>query len=88
MENETAKNNWAETHNTSTEIADAINEISVTTRTMEQIWDEPTDAEFRNVVARADEIACHEAESFDWGCFTIIVHVDEDPTCFSDRYDF
>ena len=73
---------------TSDEIVNAILEITDNSRSFESIWEDPTDSEFRTVIARADELAKHSEPELFWGSSTIIVHLDENPVDFSARFDF
>ena len=79
---------WAQSTNTSIEIAEAISEIASSSRTIQKIWDNPTNLEFRHVLIRADELANHETDEMTWGGSTITIHTDNDITDFGARYDF
>jgi hypothetical protein len=58
---------WASSHNTSYEIAMAIDEICHSEKKMERVWQEPTPAEDRRIVRRAWELADSESPVLHWG---------------------
>lgn len=68
MEKDTLKQ-WASNHETSDEIAEAIHEISSGSRSVEAIWDDPTDTEYARVVEIAFENTKYNG--LFWGTSTV-----------------
>lgn len=58
---------WASSHNTSYEIAMAIDEICSSEKKMDRVWQEPTPTEDRRIVRRAWELSAPEETVLYWG---------------------
>jgi hypothetical protein len=58
---------WASSHETSYEIAMAIDEICRSEKKMERVWQEPTPSEDRRIIRRAWELADPEQVVLYWG---------------------
>ena len=65
---------WASSHETSAEIALAIDEMCKTETKRERLWQDPSKREITKILARAWELAGDKEKLF-WGIETIQRHV-------------